>query len=197
MQEACRQKLESRVEEWRRELGLAAAQVAELREAIGPAIDSAEPPVAELALPHLEGVLKAMLDGDGIVNFQQLESRKAEALAAAKVEAKLAEVSAVLMLSTEQQGALRQVLAGKAEELPDPSRPAAPGLSPHALAEVNRRLAARNDDGSGFLAVTGEVIREEIEADIAELQPILTPDQLEAYRSHLEESNARWLPSSP
>lgn len=197
MQAACRAKLELKVAEWQRELGLTAGQVAELHEAIVAAIEGVEPPVAELALPRLEGALEAMLEGHALVTFQQLEARKAEALSAAKVEARLAEIGAVLLLTPAQQEALREVLAGRAEQLPDPSRPASPGLSPQALAEIARRLDARNDDGSGFAAVAAEVVREEIEAGLEGLDSILSPDQLGSYRGYLEETRAQWLQGAP
>lgn len=197
MQAVCRAKLELKVAEWRRELGLTAGQVSELREAIGPAIAGAEPPVVELALPRLEEALKAMLEGDHLASYQELQARKAEALDAAKVEARLAEIGAVLLLAPAQQEALREVLGERAEQLPDPSRPAAPGLSPAALAEITRRLGARNDDGSGFAAVAAEVVREEIEAGLEGLESILSADQLESYRTHLEEARAQWLQTGP
>ena len=197
MQATCRRKLELKVAEWQRELGLNPGQVTELRAAIGPAIEGAEPPVAELALPALETVVERMLEGDRLVDFRQLESRKAEALGAAKVEARLAEIGAVLLLTPAQHEALREVLAGRSDQLPDPSRPVAAGLSPAALTEITLRLDARNDDGSGFATVASEVVREEIEAGLNGLDAILSPDQLESYRAHLEETRGQWLQTKP
>jgi hypothetical protein len=72
-----------------------------------------------------------------------------------------------------------------------------PGLSPAALTEITRRLDARNDDGSGFATVAAEVVREEIEAGLNGLDGILSPDQLESYRSHLEETRGQCLRTEP
>lgn len=196
MQAACRRKLELQVAEWQRELGLSDAEVAGLREAIGPAVEKAEPPVAELALPFLAGVLEGLLDGDRAAAFAGLAARKEEARLAARVDSRLAEMGAVLLLSPAQKDALRQSLGSRADHLPEPGRPA-PGLPPEALAEISSRLAARNDDGSGFMAVAGEVMRERIEAELEPLGGILSADQLETYRGHLEESLAAWLVPSP
>lgn len=197
MEDAARRKLERQVAEWARELDLEAGQVLKLREAIDPALGAVEPPLAELALPALVAVLESLLDGGGLSAFQQLGIRKAEAVTAAKVEAKLAEMGAVLLLTPDQTEALRASLAEDPERLPDPSRRPDPGLSPEAMAEISRRLASRNDDGSGFMTVAGEVVRETIEADLQGLSPILTADQMEAYRDHLEEIHGQWLRVSP
>ena len=197
MEETARRKLERQVAEWARELGLEEGQVLKLREAIGPALGAVEPPLAELALPALVAVLESLLDGASLSAFQQLGIRKAEAVTAAKVEAKLAEMGAVLLLTPDQTEALRASLAEDPERLPDPSRRPDPGLSPEAMAEISRRLASRNDDGSGFMTVAGEVVRERIEADLQGLSPILTADQMEAYRDHLEEIHGQWLRVSP
>lgn len=197
MEETARRKLERQVAEWERELSLEEGQVAKLREVIGPALGAVEPPLAELALPDLVAVLESLLDGASLSAFQQLGVRKAEAVTAAKVEAKLAEMGAVLLLTPDQAEALRESLTEAPEWLPDPSRRPDPGLSPEAMAEISRRLASRNDDGSGFMAVAGEVIRERIESDLQGLSPILTADQMEAYRDHLEEIHGHWLRVSP
>jgi hypothetical protein len=197
MEDAARRKLERQVAEWARELDLEAGQVLKLREAIDPALGAVEPPLAELVLPALVAVLESLLDGGGLSAFQQLGIRKAEAVTAAKVEAKLAEMGAVLLLTPDQTEALRASLAEDPERLPDPSRRPDPGLSPEAMAEISRRLASRNDDGSGFMTVAGEVVRETIEADLQGLSPILTADQMEAYRDHLEEIHGQWLRVSP
>lgn len=196
MQAACRRKLELQVAEWQRELGLSDAEAAGLREAIGPAVAKAEPPVAELALPFLVGVLEGLLDGDRAVAFGGLAARKEEARLEARVDSKLAEMGSVLLLSPAQKDALRQALGSKADQLPEPGR-TAPGLPPEALAEISSRLAARNDDGSGFMAVAGEVMHERIEAELEPLGGILSADQLETYRGHLEESHSAWLVPSP
>lgn len=113
------------------------------------------------------------------------------------MEARLAEISAVLLLEPSQQAALRQGLSDDVERLPDPARRVAPGLAPEALAEVTRRLAIANDDGTGFMATAGAVVRERIEADLGGLAEILSPDQLETYRQHLEEVHAQWLLPMP
>lgn len=196
MQATCRRKLELQVAEWRRELGLSDAEVAALHEAIGPAVGQAEPPVAELALPILVKNLEDMLDDGRAAAFGELAARKEEALLAARVDSKLAEIGAVLLLSPAQKEAIRQVLGPGADGLPEPGRPS-PGLPPEALAEVSRRLASRNDDGSAFMEVAGEVLREQIEAELQTLGGILTPDQLESYRGHLEAARAGWLAPSP
>lgn len=197
MQETCQRKLELKVEEWGRLLELDAAEMESLRAAIGPAMEGLEPPVAELAIPGLEKVLGAMLEGDRSIAFQQLGFRQREALASAKVEARLAEMGAVLLLDPAQQVALRENLAGKVERLPDPSGRAIPGLSPEALAEINRRLAEAQDgvqdDEAAFRRITGDVVRENIDADLDGLAEILSPDQLGTYRQHLEEVHAPWL----
>lgn len=191
----CRRKLDLQIVEWQRELGLSQAEVAGLREAIGPAVGKAEPPVAELALPFLVEVLEGMLAGDRAAAFDELAARKEEARLEAKVDSKLAEMGAVLLLSPAQKDALRQALGSRADRLPEPGRAA--GLPPEALAEISSRLAARNDDGSGFMAVAGEVLRERIDAELESLGGILSADQLETYRGHLEESHSAWLVPSP
>lgn len=197
MEETCRRKLELKVEEWGRLLDLSPAEMESLRSAIGPAMEGLDPPVAELALPGLEETLKSMLEGGRSTAFEQLVLRRQEALAAAKVEARLAEIGAVLLLDAEQQDALRENLAGKVEHLPDPSDRAMPGLSPGSLAEINRRLAesrdGSEDDESAFRRITGDVVRENIDADLEGLAEILSPDQLGTYRQHLEEMHAPWL----
>lgn len=193
---SCRRKLELQIAEWQRELGLSQAEVAGLREAIGPAVGKAEPPVAELALPFLVEVLEGMLAGDRAAAFDELAARKEEARLEAKVDSKLAEMGAVLLLSPAQKDALRQVLGSRADRLPEPGRVAA-GIPPEALAEISSRLATRNDDGSGFMAVAGEVLRERIDAELESLGGILNADQLETYRGHLEESHSAWLVPSP
>jgi hypothetical protein len=197
MQETCRRKLEIKVEEWGRLLDLSAAEFESLRGAIGPAMEGLDPPVAELALPGLEEILKSMLQGERSIALEQLVLRRREALASAKVEARLAEISAVLLLDPEQQVELRENLAGKVEHLPDPSGRAIPGLSPESLAEINQRLAEAQDgnpdDESAFRRITGDVVRENIDADLDGLAEILSPDQLAAYRQHLEEVHAQWL----
>ena len=197
MRATCQRKLELKVEEWGRQLDLSDAEVRSLLAAIGPAMEGLDPPVAELAIPGLEALLNSMLQGDRWIAFHQLGGRQREALASAKVEARLAEMGAVLLLDPAQQVALRESLAGKVERLPDPSRRVTPGLSPEALAEVSRRLAAANDDGSGFMETAGAVVRENIEADLDGLAEILSADQLETYRRHLEEMHAEWLPPAP
>jgi len=197
MQETCRRKLEIKVEEWGRLLDLSDAEMESLRGAIGPAMEGLGPPVAELALPALEEFLKSMLEGERSVALQQLAERQREALASAKVEARLAEIGAVVLLDPAQQAALREHLSGEAGRLPNPSRQALPGLPTELLAEINRRLAAE-DDGvqdaeAAFRRITGEVIRENIDADVDGLAEILSPDQLGTYRQHLQEVNAQWL----
>lgn len=197
MQETCRRKLELKVEEWGRLLDLSQAEMDSLRGAIGPVIEGLDPPMAELALPGLEETLKSMLEGDRFTAFEQLVLRRQEALAGAKVEARLAEIGAVLLLDPAQQGALRESLAKAVERLPDPSDRAMPGLSPGVLAEINRRLAetrdGNQDDESAFRRITGEVVRENIDADLEGMAGILSPDQLGTYRQHLEEQHAQWL----
>ncbi len=196
MQATCRRKLELQVAEWQRELGLNDAEVARLLEAIGPAVGQAEPPVAELALPILAKVLEGMLDGDRAAAFGELAARKEEARLAARVDARLAEMGAVLLLSSAQKEAIRQALGPGADRLPEPGR-ASTGLPPEVLGEVSSRLAARNDDGSGFMEVAGEVLREQIEAELQTLGGILSAEQLESYRGHLEEARAGWLVPPP
>lgn len=197
MEETCRRKLELKVQEWGRLLDLSPAEMESLRGAIGPAMEGLAPPMAELALPGLEESLKSMLEGDRSSAFEQLVLRRHEAVAAAKVEARLAEIGAVLLLDPAQQFSLRENLAGKVGRLPDPSDRAIPGLSSESLSEINRRLAeARDgteDDESAFRRITGEVVREKIDADLEGLGEILTPDQLGTYRQHLEEQHAQWL----
>lgn len=197
MQETCRRKLELKVEEWGRLLDLSPAEMESLRGAIGPAMEGLDPPMAELALPGLEETLKSMLEGDRAIAFEQLVLRRQEALAAAKVEARLAEIGAVLLLDPAQQVALRESLAGTVERLPDPTARAMPGLSPGVLAEINRRLTGsrdgREDDESAFRRITGEVVRENIDTDLEGMAGILSPDQLGTYRQHLEEQHAQWL----
>ena len=201
MQETCRRKLELKVAEWGRLLELSDAEMALLRGAIGPAMDGLDPPFAELAMPVLEETLKSMLDGDRSLALQQLGQRRQEALASAKVEARLAGISAVLLLDPAQQDALRESLSEDAGRLPDPSRQAPPGLSTELLAEINRRLAAvadgAQDEETAFRRITGEVVRENIDADLDGLAEILSPDQLETYRQHLEEAHAQWLLPMP
>lgn len=203
MRAVCQRKLELQVEEWGRLLDLSPAEVESLRGEIGPAMEEIDPPVAELAIPGLEEALKSMLEGERSAAFEQLALRRQEALAAAKVEARLAEIGAVLLLDPEQQVGLRESLAGKVERLPDPSARASPspGLSPGMLAEINRRLAAADDgnqdDETAFRRITGEVVRENIDADLDGLAGILSPDQLGTYRQHLEEMHARWLLPMP
>lgn len=197
MRATCQRKLGIKVEEWGRLLDLSEAEIGVLLAAIGPAMEGLDPPVAELAQPRLEETLRSMLEGDGLIAFQQLELRQREALEGAKVEARLAEISAVLLLEPSQQAALRQGLSDEVERLPDPARRVAPGLAPEALAEVTRRLAIANDDGTGFMATAGAVVRERIEADLDGLAEILSPDQLETYRQHLEEVHAQWLLPMP
>lgn len=202
MQETCRRKLELMVAEWGRLLELNDAEMASLRGAIGPAMDGLDPPFAELAMPVLEETLRSMLDGDRAIALQQLGKRRQEALASARVEARLAEISAVLLLDLAQQVALRESLSEEAGRLPDPSRQAPPGLSAELLAEINRRLAvvaddSAQDDETAFRRITGEVVRENINADLDGLAEILSPDQLETYRQHLEEVNAQWLLPMP
>lgn len=197
MRATCQRKLELKVEEWARQLDLSDAEVRSLLAAIGPAMEGLDPPIAESAIPGMEALLNSMLQGDRWIAFHQLRGRQREALASAKVEARLAEMNAVLLLDPAQQVALRESLAGKVEQLPDPSRRVTPGLSPEVLAEVSRRLAAANDDGSGFMEAAGAVVRESIDADLDGLAGILSADQLETYRRHLEESHAQWLPPSP
>lgn len=192
----CRRKLELQIAEWQRELDLSDAEAAGLREAIGPAVGKAEPPVAELALPFLVEVLEGMLSGDRAAAFAELAARKEEARLEARVDSKLADMGAVLILSPAQKDALRQVLGSRADRLPEPGG-AAGGLPPEARAEISSRLVARNDDGSGFMAIAGEVLRERIEAELEPLGGILSADQLETYRGHLEESHAAWLLRSP
>ena len=201
MQETCRRKLELKVAEWGRLLELSDEEMASLRGAIGPAMDGLDPPFAELAIPALEEILKSMLEGDRSIALQQLGLRRQEALASAKVEARLAEIGAVLLLDPAQQVALRERLAGEAGRLPDPSRQAPPGLSSELLAEINRQLAAVDDgvqdDEAAFRRITGEVVRENIQADLDGLAEILSPDQLETYRQHLVEVHAQWLLPMP
>jgi hypothetical protein len=197
MRDTCQRKLELRVEEWGRLLDLSDAEIRVLIAAIGSAMEGLDPPVAELAQPRLEETLKSMLEGDRLIAFQQLGFRQQEALAGAKVDARLAEMSAVILLEPSQQAALRQSLFAEVERLPDPSQRAAPGLAAEALAEISRRLALANDDGSGFMATAGAVVREKIEADLDGLSEILSPDQLGTYRQYLEEVHAQWLLPMP
>lgn len=197
MEETCRRKLELKVEEWGRLLELGTTELESLRGAIGPAMEGLDPPVAELAMPALEEVLKSMLAGDRYIAFQQLGFRQQTALARAKVEARLAEIGAVLLLDPAQEGAIRECLSEVVDRLPDPSRRAAPGLAPELLAEINRRLTTADDgvqdDETAFRRITGEVVRENIAADLDGLKEILSPDQLGTYRQHLEEMHAQWL----
>jgi hypothetical protein len=102
-----------------------------------------------------------------------------------------------LLLDPGQRESIYQVLVGDAPRLPDPAAPAGPGLGPAMLAEITRRLADSGDDGSGFQKVAGEVVRDSIDGDLGKLAPILRPDQLEAYRLHLEEKHASWLIGAP
>lgn len=103
----------------------------------------------------------------------------------------------MLLLDPAQQVALRESLSEDPGRLPDPSRRATPGLSAELLAEINRRLAASDDGGqddeTAFRRIAGEVVRENIDADLDGLAEILSPDQLGTYRQHLEELHAQWL----
>jgi hypothetical protein len=64
------------------------------------------------------------------------------------------------------------------------------------LAEISARLTAATD-GSDFAGVAREVVREGIEATLQPLGGLLSADQLESYRAHLEERHARWLLPPP
>jgi len=193
----CRAALERQIAEWERLLGLDAGEVAELRQLIEAVVLATEPPMVALALPALEERLRELLDADRQAAFDELESRRGQARLRAKVQARLAELNSVLLLDAGQERALGELLLAQGALLPDPSAGWTADLTPADLAEVTRRLAEAGDDGSGFAVVAGEVIREGIEVEIRRLAEVLSGDQVAAYRAHLEEKHARWLPVSP
>lgn len=197
MEARCRGALERRIAEWARLLDLGAGELAALRQAVGPVVAATEPPLAELALPLLEERLTAMLDREGQAGLDQLAARRGESLLRARVQARLAELNSLLLLEPDQERALEERLAEAGARLPDPAVARTADLAPAALAEITRRLAEAGDDGSGFSVVAGEVVREGIEADLQQLAGVLSPDQLESFRAHLEEKHARWLPAAP
>ena len=61
------------------------------------------------------------------------------------------------------------------------------------LVEVTSRVNARGADSSTFHQVAREVAKELIEKEMSGLSGVLAPDQLETWRMHLEDENARWL----
>ncbi len=193
----CRSALERRIAEWARLLDLGDGEVAALRQAVGPLVAATDPPVAELALPVLEERLRAMIDGERQAGIDQLASRRGEGLLRAKVQARLAELNAVLLLDPAQERALGELLLERGAQLPDPVAARTADLPPADLAEITRRLAEAGDDGSGFSSVAGNVVREGIEAEIRLLEGMLAADQVESYRAYLEEKHARWLPAAP
>lgn len=197
MEERCRSALERRIAEWRRLLDLGAGEVAALQGAVGSVVAATDPPVASLALPLLEERLRSLLDQGRVGSLDQLASRRGEAAARAKVLARLAELNAVLLLDPDQERRLEASLLEQGGRLSDPAEPSAAGLSPADAAEIARRLADAGDDGSGYAEVARDVIREGIEADLQPLAGVLTPDQLESYRAHLEEKHAGWLADPP
>lgn len=197
LESRCRDALERQIAEWQRLLELGAGEVAALREAVGPVVAATDPPLPALALPGLEERLRSLLDERRLALLDRLASRRGEAAARAKVQARLAELNSVLLLDPDQERLLGEVLMELGGRLPDPSPATAVDLSPSDLAEISRRLAEAGDDGSGYAAVAREVVKEGIEADLQPLAGVLTRDQLESYRAHLEEKHARWLADPP
>jgi hypothetical protein len=193
----CRDALERQIAEWQRLLELGAGDVAALRDAVGPVVVATDPPLAALALPSLEERLRSLLDERRLASLDRLASRRGEAATRAKVQARLAELNSVLLLDPDQERLLGEVLLEQGGRLPDPASSPAADLSPSDLAEISRRLAGAGDDGSGYAAVARDVVREGIEADLQPLAGVLTRDQLESYRAHLEEKHARWLTDPP
>lgn len=193
----CRDALERQIVEWQRLLDLGAGEVAALRDAIGPVVAATDPPLAALALPVLEERLRSLLDQGRLGSLDHLASRRGEAAKRARMQARLAELNAVLLLEPDQERRLGEVLLEQGGRLPDPASSPAADLSPAKLAEITRRLEEAGDDGSGYADVAREVVREGIEADLQPLAGVLTRDQLETYRAHLEEKHARWLTDAP
>lgn len=197
LEERCRAGLERRIAEWERLLDLDAGEVGALRQAIDPLVADADPPLVETLLPVLEERLRALVGAEGQAALDDLSRQREEARRRATAQARLADLNAVLLLDPAQERALGELLLDQGDPWLEPGGAGQGELSPRALAEITDRLAAAGDDGSGFTAVARDVVRAGIESALRPLGGVLSADQLESYRAHLEDRHARWLMPDP